>query len=215
MTDKHFTEGVFNDSGYYSWQVNRITFVLEKYGENYFKGKKVLELACFEGGISQMLHNLGANLVSVEGLERNLNVCKQRYPHLTFIQKDLDLDQWDFDDHYDIIIHWGLLYHLRDPDSSMRHCLEHCDYLFLESLVIDYSTKYTSHVVEENKWGTDQSIHCMGSRFSAKYVENLFDNKPFVRYDDAKLNSSYQPQYDWTESDTGNIYRRFWVITCK
>jgi hypothetical protein len=46
-----------------------------------------------------MLYNLGANVTAVEGLELNYNICKARYPHINFILKDLDVDEWDFDDH--------------------------------------------------------------------------------------------------------------------
>lgn len=215
MGDIDFTTGVVVDPGYYNWQYNRIKFVIEKYGKDFFVGKKVLELGCFEGGISQMLFNLGAKLTSIEGFERNINVCKNRYSHLDFILKDLDVDNWDFEDHYDIIIHWGLLYHLRYPEVSIKHCVSHCDYLFLESLVVDCTSEHTSHVPEKNQWGTDQSIHEVGSRFSPKYVESLFAELPYIRYDDPKLNSNHQPHYDNNEGNTWQLQRKFWVIDCK
>lgn len=181
MEEVAYSEGVFHDPGYIDWQKKRISFILELYGNNFFKGKKVLELACFEGGLSKMLVNLGANLTSVEGFQRNYEVCKQRYPEINFILKDLDVDRWDFDDHYDIIIHWGLLYHLRYPDVSLKHCINHCNFLLLESLVIDKKDIEILHVGERNIWGTDQSIHELGSRFSPSYVEDLLQGTSFKK----------------------------------
>ena len=215
MTEPNFTRNVVRDAGYIDWQTKRISFVLEKYGNDFFKGKKVLELGCFFGGISQMLHNLGADLTSVEGFPANYETCKQRYPHINFLLKDLDNNIWEFDEHYDIIIHWGLLYHLQYPVASVVHCLGHCDYFFLETLIINHSSIKLEHVPEKNIWNTDQSIHSSGTRFTAKLVEFLFRDRSFVRYDDSKLNSGYQPHYDIPEADTNAIIRRFWVVTCR
>lgn len=209
-----FTKDVVIDGGYHDWQTKRISFVLERYGADFFKGKKVLELACYKGGLSQMLYNLGANLTAVEGLKENYVFCKNAYPHINFIHKDLDVDEWDFDPHYDIIIHWGLLYHMRFPEISLQNCFAHCDYLFLESLVVDKDIVEIKAVHEENIWGTDQSIHSIGTRFTSKYVESLFNQLSFNRYDDPKLNSNYQPRYDQPEGNTEAIIRRFWVINC-
>ena len=52
------TSGLIFDNGYYDWQVNRIKFILNKFGNNFFDGKKVLELGCFKGGISLLIYNL-------------------------------------------------------------------------------------------------------------------------------------------------------------
>jgi hypothetical protein len=58
MTD--FCKGVIRDEGYFEWQKMRIeTLLKEEKDDNFFKGKKVLELGCYKGGVSQMVHNLG------------------------------------------------------------------------------------------------------------------------------------------------------------
>jgi hypothetical protein len=82
-------------------------------------------------------------------------------------------------------------------------------------LVLDNQSLETHQVPEWNRIGTDQSIHNVGTRFSAKYVENLFNGLPFTRHDNPKLNSLYQPQYDWIETGSNAIFRRFWVVNCK
>jgi hypothetical protein len=203
------TEGLIYDSGYNSWQINRVKFILETFGANFFSGKKILELGCYHGGVSKLIYNLvnGTNgsITAVEGLEENYNYCKATYPYINFVHSDLDspdINDWIFDEHYDIIIHWGLLYHLQYPDK-----------LFLETLIVD-SDNLVSYVEEKNIWGTDQSIHNIGTRPNTKYVENIFSHLKFKRYDDSKLNSNCQPVYDWIPSNSGNIYRRFWVIDC-
>lgn len=204
------------DNGYVDWQSKRLTFVLNIMGDAFFKNKNVLELGCYQGGISKMLTNLGANVTAVEGFSKNINKCRKNYPEINFIQFDLDQDNddWNFDEHYDVIIHWGLLYHLRYPEKSINKCIKHCDYLFLESLVVDNEEKIFSTVPEKNIYGTDQSIHELGTRLSESMIESYLENTKFTRYDNSSLNSRYQPEYDFVTKNTNNIYRRFWIVSC-
>lgn len=213
----NFTNGLEYDSGYYEWQTKRIKFILKTLGNDFFNGKKILELGCFKGGISKIIHNLikdtGGELTSVEGYLDNFNYCKKKYPEINFIHYDLDSsnDEWIFNSQYDIIIHWGLLYHLRYPENSINKCLQHCDKLLLETLIVDSNTSCI-YIPEKNIWGTDQSIHEIGTRFNTTFVENMFNNLKFIRYDNSELNSKSQPIYDWLPSNNGEIYRRFWII---
>lgn len=214
----NFTNGLEYDSGYYDWQIKRIEFILKTLGTDFFNGKKILELACFKGGVSKIIHNLikdtCGELTSVEGHLDNYNHCKKLYPEINFIHYDLDspdVNEWIFYSHYDIIIHWGLLYHLQYPETSINKCLHHCDKLLLETLIVDSNTNCI-HIPEKNTWGTDQSIHEVGSRFNTTFVENMFNHLKFKRYDNSELNSKNQPVYDWIPSNNGEIYRRFWVI---
>ena len=88
------TTGLIVDYGYYDWQVKRLQFVLTTYGENFFNGKKILEIGSYKGGMSLLLHNLvkttGGSITSVEGLLENYNYCKETYPYINFIHYDLD-----------------------------------------------------------------------------------------------------------------------------
>ena len=214
------TDGLVIDDGYYDWQINRITVLINIYGKDFFIGKKVLELGCFKGGISKLLDNLitkSGSLTSTEGFKENYDFCKMTYPSLHFIHADedfLNTDTWAFDEHYDIIIHWGLLYHLQYPEASIKRCLKHCDKLFLETLVKD-SIEPIELVPEKNTWGTDQSIHSVGSRCNRSYIENIFNHLPFKRYDESLLNSKNQPNYDWIPTNCGKIFRCFWIIDVK
>lgn len=213
-------DGLVYDSGYFNWQINRIKFVLNTLGDDFFVGKKILELGCFKGGISKIIHHLisktNGSLTSVEGFLDNYKYCKETYPEINFIHYDLDsldMNDWIFDNHYDIIIHWGLLYHLQYPIESIKKCLLHCDKLLLETLIVDSNEKCIL-VPEKNIDGTDQSIHEIGSRFNTEFVENIFNHLKFIRYDSNELNSRNQPKYDWIPTNSGEIFRRFWVIEC-
>jgi hypothetical protein len=150
-------------------------------------------------------------ITAVEGNEQNYSDCKKNYPHINFIHKDVDTTEWLFDDHYDIIIHWGLLYHLKYPKESVQMCLQHCDCLLLESQIIDIKGLFYRQFKEKD--GTDQGLHKIGTHVSTSTVESWFPNGMYSRrYSTRSLNSKYQAFYDWIEYGTGYIGRRFWVI---
>ena len=201
------------DSGYIEWQINRLNFVINMYGENFFHNKKILELGSYQGGVTQMFNNLGAKITGVEASTSNINFARDKYPHLTFIQEDCDTAEWKFDDHYDIIIHWGLLYHLDKIKDSIVSCLKHTSLLLLETIVLDKTNSEKMSAVEDTTL-PDQSIHGLGSRPTVKYVEDILDENKVVykRHDNSSLNSKYQPHYDEPIGNTGKQYRKFWTI---
>jgi hypothetical protein len=210
--DSQLTLGLFIDPGYIDWQLNRLRFVVRLFGRDFFKGKKILEMGSYQGGITQMFHNLGANITGVEGSDTNLSLAQSRYPHLNFVHGDCEKIDWEFEDHYDIIIHWGLLYHLKYPERSVKVCLRHTDRMFLESLVVDRSSPELFFVKEDNITLPDQALNGEGARPSPSYVEEILHGHRYMRFDTPELNSRYQPFYDHPVGDTGEDHRRFWIV---
>lgn len=210
--DTQLTKGLFIDSGYIDWQLNRLRFVVRLFGQKFFEGKKILELGSYQGGITQMFYNLGANITGVEGSETNLTIAQSRYPHINFVKGDCEKIEWEFEEQYDIIIHWGLLYHLKYPERSVKTCLRHTNRLFLESLVVDHSTPKLSFVKEDNITLPDQALNGEGARPSPSYVEEILYGYRYMRFDSPELNSRYQPFYDYPIGDTGDDHRKFWIV---
>lgn len=210
----NITKGLHFDEGYINWQLNRVLFLINLMGRDFFQGKKILELGSYQGGVTQMFHNLGATIIGVEGSKKNLEFARTKYPHLTFIEGDCDDTTWRYDEKYDIIIHWGLLYHLKTPKESILNCIAHCDILCLETLVIDKTVQEVNFVNEDNVHKPDQALNGTGSRPTASYIEQILTDAGtmWTRYDNTELNSKYQPCYSAADKNTGGTYRRFWVV---
>ena len=66
------------------------------------KGKKVLELACGSGEISNELLKRGYDILATDISESMLSKLKQKYPYIK--TKQLDMNDFKFDDKFDTII---------------------------------------------------------------------------------------------------------------
>ena len=68
----HFSKHHF--AGHYDkWRLVRINKVLELFGVDYFKGKKILELGAGHGDMGAFFCELGANVLCLEGRLENAN----------------------------------------------------------------------------------------------------------------------------------------------
>lgn len=94
-------------------------FALKGIPEDYWKGKRVLDLGCFSGALSYALEDLGANVVAVDVMDPEQNgfllIHKIRNSTVEFRRMsiyDLDPDEIGI---FDVVAFTGLFYHLKHP----------------------------------------------------------------------------------------------------
>jgi hypothetical protein len=197
------------------WQNARIQFILEKYNKDFFKNKKILELGSHNGYIGEYFRLLGSDVLSVEGREENVNYIKNTYPNLNIICENLDTDIWKFET-FDIIINFGLYYHLEKHHTShLKNCLNNCKLMFFESVIYD---SIDEEVFLKPEYGRDQSMSDVGGTPSTSFTENIFKTKncKFKKYCDKKLNAEGH-HYDWEDKNSkvfDGYSRRFWIVEC-
>ncbi|SDA12800.1 Methyltransferase domain-containing protein [Methylobacterium sp. UNC378MF] len=207
------------DGHYVEWRIKRIAALVEYYGEGWFRGKRILELGCGYGDIGAALWALGADVTLSEGRPEHVEAIRNRLPMLGSnkvvlcnLENGLVFDR-DIG-HFDLIIHFGVLYHLNDWQTSLAGCFEICKYLVLETEVCDSDDPHFEIKIEENKDGYDQSIVGIGSRPSADMVEQFFkgNNINYHRLRDNRCNSGMH-RYDWVvqnKKNWENGLRRMW-----
>ena len=198
------------------WQQNRINFILSKFPKDFFKDKTILELAPFNGYIGACFHLLGAKVHCVEGRQEHVDNIKSNYTFLTAECKDLDTPYWDLGS-YDIIINFGLYYHLEKYHKEhLINCVNNSSLMFFETVVHDSDE---DKIFFRNDGGNDQCLSDVGGNATTSYIENILkaENVNFHKYTDSSLNSSPH-HYDWEDknSDIHDPYsRRFWIISSK
>lgn len=198
------------DSHYNNWRISRMNCVKKYILPDYFKSKTLLELGCGYADIGNMFYELGANVTSSDARNTHLDIVKKKYPHIQTLL--MDGDNINIKDKYNIILHWGLLYHLSEIEIHLEKISQKCDILLLETEVCDSDEKL---YISTNENGYDQAFNNKGIRPSPSYVESLLEKNGFhfKLIKDPILNSSFH-HYDWeiTNSKTWKDgLRRFWI----
>lgn len=197
------------------WTANRVNYILEVYGEDFFKGKDILELGSMWGDIGNVFQELGANVTCLEGREDNYLISVQRFPNLNCQLKNIE--DIAFDRTYDVIINMGILYHLKSAVNLMEQCSYSCKYMILESEVVDSLEDKTLDLIDSDGYDQAVSDSRLGRRPSTAWIENRLTDFGFkyTRHDSIKLDSGPHI-YSWKElnDDSYNVARRrFW--TCE
>lgn len=199
---------------HFYWQEARVKFVLKLFEEEYFKNKTVLELAPCNGYIGNEFLKLGSIVTGIEGRQEHCDVMKEEVPGMTIICADLDTPDWPWG-RFDVIINWGLYYHLEKYHRDhLINCIKNCDLLLFESVIYDSPNP---ELIFRDEIGPEQSLSDKGGSPSTSYMENIFKecNKKFTKYSPLELSVGGH-DYTWEDGTYLNeqpvIRRRFWVV---
>lgn len=201
---------------YVDWRQKRIAVIIKHYGEDFFIGKKILELGCGYGDIGAVFSKMGADVICSDARQEHLNVVKKRYPHIKTLLLDLD-KKWVSSEYFDLIIDMGVLYHLENYKNHLEDVAKHADHIILETEVVDSSNP--DFVTYTQELGFDQAFNGRGCRPSSSNIERILkeNNLSYQRYDSPELNSGFHC-YDWKETNSGTWVhgqRRLWFISSK
>jgi SAM-dependent methyltransferase len=178
---------------------------------DYFKSKTLLELGCGYADLGNMFYELGADVTSSDVRKEHLEIVKEKYPHLKTLLNDGNNDS--IKDKYDIIVHWGLLYHLSEIEKHLENVSQKCDVLLLETEISDSDDK--EFYISTYEIGFDQAFNNKGIRPSQPYVERLLEKNgfQFKIIKDPILNSDFHC-YDWDITNSKKYIhglRRYWI----
>lgn len=210
------SDGLFHHS-YRHWRAIRITKILEIYGFDHFAGRKVLELGAGHGDIGAALAELGADVLCLDGRIENINYGRLKFRNLpNFRLEYCNLDgDFSHSGEFDLIINFGLLYHLEDLEGHLKRCFAMANDMVIETVVCDSTDPYKVIMVCENSDVNEEALGEKGSRPSPFYIERIAKENGFEvdRYFTSDLNSSAFI-YDWEHRDDnrdgGWDLRRFW-----
>jgi SAM-dependent methyltransferase len=212
--------GLFHPS-YYGWRVTRCNKMLEIYGVDYFKGKKILELGAGHGDIGAFFAELGAQVLCLEGRIQNVNFARLKHhkiENIKFEQFNLENDFSHFG-RFDVIINFGLIYHLKNVDAHLKCCFATANEIILETVVCDSTDPHKIFFLAERREVDEDSLDGIGSRPSPFYIERIAaeNNFDFTRCFTPDLNYTHQFSYDWKHKNDNQIsddfiLRRFWRL---
>lgn len=206
----------FNSKLYRNWRSKRINFIISILGKDWFKGKKIIEFGAANGEIGNKLSSLGATVTCCEVRQSLVNEIKENFPSLEVLRLDNDknFEERFNQNEYDLAIHWGLLYHLKNWERDLLTTCKIAKLVSLESEVLT-SEGYESEI-GRIEYGCDQSFYNFGTYVSATSIESILEKNQLIykRYDNTELNC-HPYIYDWKPLNINKQedgFRRFWMI---
>lgn len=211
---------------YNRWRITRIAKLESMFGKEWFAGKHILELACAHGNIGLYLKQLGATVTFADARQEHLDIVLKKDPSATTILINQDTS-WNINQHFDLILHFGVLYHIDNWRQDLASVIQHSNLILLESAVANTTRLFDYKITEEYEGGQN-AFGGIGSMPSASSIEDCLTKLgvTYTRHDDATMNTR-RYIYDWVASDQdlSNVSassfedlplyggRRFWVIT--
>jgi FkbM family methyltransferase len=116
-----------------------------------------VDAGCGTGFFSQMLAECGLNVCGFDGRRENVAEARRRFPQIPFEQGDIEERSILELGRFDLVLCFGLLYHLENPllaIRNLRELTEKC--LLLESMCVP--EEKTSMLLREEPGQEDQSL---------------------------------------------------------
>ncbi len=206
-------EQYFQHEGQCDWNRKRLNKLVSILGAGWFPNKRILEVGCGHGQIGmELAERYGSDVTFTDG--RSLHIDRIREKGFPAFVMDQDLP-WTIGGQFDLIIHFGVLYHLDNWKQDIRCALTYAPLVCLETEI--WGTDYPHF--EHKKYETDtydQAVNRIGTVMSAQCFEDVLTGlgANFTRYDDEDLDSGTM-RYSWKGKQTPEFttgQRRFWMI---
>ena len=203
MTPEHST-AIFDEGFYAEARRSRLENLFAHIDVGQLRGKTILELGCGTGEIGEAFVNLGCQVISVDAQPSYIKALKKKFPgrevHV------LDLEQFDPSrfSGIDIVLCFGVLYHIARPETFLGGVAQVADTVFLETVVAD-SDQAVCQIMEES--GPGQSFSGKGCRPSPAWIRQVMACHGFAVRDvsDRRANwgGAYPSVFDWTPRNDG------------
>jgi SAM-dependent methyltransferase len=179
---------------------------------------RILEVGAGLGHLGEAFAQLGFDVTSTDGRPEHVEAMKAR-GRRAFV---LDLDTTGVDEvgDFDLVLAFGVLYHLARPEHFLRNCGKRARVLLLETAVCDAADPVIHWIPEAGGWrGTDQALGGKGCRPSPAWVEEMCRYSGFdsVRDISSPVANWVIGAFDWEPRDTGEWkrngvnLRKMWV----
>jgi ubiquinone/menaquinone biosynthesis C-methylase UbiE len=171
-------------------------------------GATVLEVGAGIGDHTSFFIDRGCKVVSTEARESNLEIIRSRYPDIEVRHLDCDNPDPDFNERFDIVYCYGLLYHLNKPAEAIDFMSRRCKKMLLLETCVSVGDGDSIHLCAEDPNNPTQAISGRGCRPTRYWVFNqLKKHFEFVYLPMTQPNHEEFP-IDWTVAPDPNMFTR-------
>jgi ubiquinone/menaquinone biosynthesis C-methylase UbiE len=133
-------------------------------------GATVLEVGAGIGDHTSFFIDRGCQVVSTDARESNLDILRSRYPHIKVRHLDCDQPDAEFDDRFDMVYCYGLLYHLRKPAEAIDFMSRRCKKMLLLETCVSMGDGDSINLCAEDADNPTQAISGKGCRPTRYWV---------------------------------------------
>jgi len=171
-------------------------------------GATVLEVGAGIGDHTSFFLDRGCQVVSTEAREDNLDILRTRYPNIQVKHLDLDNPDPNFNQVFDIVYCYGLLYHLQHPVEAIEFMSRCCQKILLLETCVSYGDGESVNSCAEVAESPSQAISGQGCRPTRKWVYNQLKQRfQFVYMPITQPNHEEFP-IDWDSHPSTRILTR-------
>ena len=221
---RRMLDSFFERSMHIASRRGRTAALFEAIDPRSFSGKTVLEVGCGHGHLGEELVKLGARVTSIDGRPENIQALRRKFADRPAFTCDLNTSALEQFGPVDIVLAFGLLYHLSAPGRFLASCSRISNVLLLETMVLD---SWEPEIVwVEDHISISQALDRRGCRPSPAWVEQHVRSNGFVHIVDissAKANwneAGDHTAYDWEAtgrgtwmSEDGMTLRKMWIAS--
>lgn len=209
---------VFEQAYYRESELTRLLNLFAHVDLQQWRGMRVLEVGAGLGEIGRVFSQLGFEVTSTDGRTELVERMKARGRKAFH----LDLDAVTSQDiqGYELVLSFGVLYHLTYPERLLQAAGASAQVLVLESVVRDTVEPVVERVAEsKGPFSIDQAVNQYGCRPSPAWVERQCRDAGFdaIRDISSAAGNWTVGRFDWQPKNTGvwrsdgiNL-RKMWV----
>jgi SAM-dependent methyltransferase len=190
-------KSIFEASYYRESNLSRLANLFAHADVERWRGMRVLEVGAGLGHLGDAFADLGFDVTSTDGRQEHVEAMRARGRE-SFV---LDLDTTGVNEagDFELVLAFGVLYHLAHPEEFLHSCGKTAKVLLLETAVCDRREPVVDWVTEAGGWrGKDQAVGGRGCRPSPSWVEDTCRQAGFDTVRDIS-----NPLGDWSSGTFG------------
>jgi 2-polyprenyl-3-methyl-5-hydroxy-6-metoxy-1,4-benzoquinol methylase len=199
-------------------ELNRARFDHLQSLELPWEGKAILDVGCGVGHLARTLANKGHQIAGVDAREENIRIFRQRHPELPSHVASVEEELTSLGVH-DVLLCYGLLYHLENPFRALRNLAAICrELLVVETIVCDHELPVAVWVDETKS--ANQALLGLGCRPSPSLVALALNRAGFPLVYGARHPPAH-PEFEvrWNNSlawiQDGHVIRSVFIASRK
>jgi len=135
-------------------------------------GLTVLEVGAGIGDHTSFFLDRDCGIVTSDARQENIEILHSRYPDVRVLHLDLDNPPLTFDELFDIVYCYSLLYHLKNPTRAIEFMSNCCRKTLLLETCVSFGEDALLNPCSENPANPTQATSGMGCRPTRRWVYN-------------------------------------------